>query len=170
MLLDISVRVIELHRTGWAHRDLKPGNIMLLPKKLKWVLIDFGISARIGEQTPPKCTPMYAAPETAQACLDMADTIEASAAVDAWSLGVIAVELMFGYMPFGISDAADVRSFLSVTNVVGISMICFAGARLADLCCNCVVFAGSTFTENTDRASNVLECTCALTKGLASVL
>lgn len=47
------------------HRDLKPENILLRPKDMKWVLIDFGLSAFINEQyLYDKCGTMgYMAPE-----------------------------------------------------------------------------------------------------------
>ena len=32
----------DLHEAGYAHRDLKPGNIMWLPSQNRWTLIDFG--------------------------------------------------------------------------------------------------------------------------------
>jgi serine/threonine protein kinase len=38
----------ELHAMGYAHRDLKPGNILRRPKHHDWTLIDFGCAARIG--------------------------------------------------------------------------------------------------------------------------
>ena len=34
----------DLHSSGYAHRDLKPGNIMWLPSQNRWTLIDFGLS------------------------------------------------------------------------------------------------------------------------------
>ena len=113
LLRDISARVEALHRAGWVHRDLKPGNIMFLPKKLKWVLIDFGVSARIGKAAAVRGTALYAAPELAQAYLNREPSICSTAALDAWSLGIIALELMLGYHPLGtFCDQETVCSWL----------------------------------------------------------
>jgi len=44
-----SVRALKkLHSTGYAHRDIKPGNILRRPKQHDWTLIDFGCAAQIG--------------------------------------------------------------------------------------------------------------------------
>ena len=48
MMIRISSGVEMLHRSGYVHRDIKPGNIMLDSYKAP-VLTDFGVSARIGE-------------------------------------------------------------------------------------------------------------------------
>ena len=57
-----------LHRSGWLHRDMKPGNVLVEMEDLSEQathLIDFGVAARIGE--PPEDvfigTPEYCAPE-----------------------------------------------------------------------------------------------------------
>lgn len=111
MLRDVSGRVGALHRAGWAHRDLKPGIIMYLPTRLTWVLIDFGVSARIGKAACVRGTALYAAPELAAAYLNGDSSIYTTAALDAWSLGIIALELMLGYPPLGaLSDQDSVRS------------------------------------------------------------
>ena len=56
-----------------------------------WRLLDFGISARVGERVPARCTPAYAAPEVLRAA-DVA--VVATAAADVWALGVIAYEAL----------------------------------------------------------------------------
>ena len=97
----ISQRISELHQAGFAHRDLKPGNIMWQPRTYTWVLIDFGLAARIGDTAPFGCTPTFAAPETAQAWQTYARKVVADAKVDAWALGVIAFELLLERPAFG---------------------------------------------------------------------
>ena len=41
----------EFHAAGFVHRDLKPGNVMWLPRANRWTVIDFGCAAR------RKCAP-----------------------------------------------------------------------------------------------------------------
>ena len=48
LIIRISSGVEMLHRMGYVHRDIKPGNIMLDSYQSP-VLTDFGVSARIGE-------------------------------------------------------------------------------------------------------------------------
>jgi serine/threonine protein kinase len=76
-----------------VHRHLKHGNIMWQPRTFKWVLIDFGLAARINESAQVGCTPGYAASETAVAMLQEQKRIVADKKVDSWALGVSAYEL-----------------------------------------------------------------------------
>lgn len=94
ILQHVSECLVDLHGAGYVHRDVKPANIMWLPSQNRWTLIDFGCTARIGEQARLSFSLLYAAPEVLRAYYrsDM-KTIEATAAVDAWSVGIIAMEL-----------------------------------------------------------------------------
>jgi serine/threonine protein kinase len=109
VLAHIGERIAELHRVGFAHRDLKPSNIVWQPLNFTWVLIDFGLIARIGALAKVGFTPPYAAPEVVDACLKGERYITVDAAVDAWALGVIAFELLVERPAFGpMMDAAEV--------------------------------------------------------------
>lgn len=90
----------DLHARGWVHRDLKPGNIIFLPSRGKWTLIDFGLAARVGETPPRGHTPGYAPPEVIAAHDADADPLVADPATDAWALGVMAFELLTGQPAF----------------------------------------------------------------------
>ena len=47
--LSHAVRALaRLHSCGYAHRDVKPGNILRRPNHHDWTLIDFGCTAQIG--------------------------------------------------------------------------------------------------------------------------
>jgi hypothetical protein len=48
VLHHIAQRLLSMHKAGWAHLDLKPGNVLRRPTKHSWTLIDFGCSAEIG--------------------------------------------------------------------------------------------------------------------------
>jgi serine/threonine protein kinase len=106
----VSQRIADLHKEGFVHRDLKPGNIMWQPRTYTWVLIDFGLVSRIRESAPVGCTPAYAAPETALALLQGQKQMIVDDKVDSWALGVIALELLLERPAFGMFQGVnDVR-------------------------------------------------------------
>eukprot|EP00892_Ulva_mutabilis_P002882 jgi/Ulvmu1/12595/UM092_0025.1 len=93
----IAKRLADLHAAGYAHRDLKPSNVMWLPRENRWTLIDFGCAARIGQAATMGFSPVYAAPEVIQAVRAGHRQILVTPALDAWSLGVLSMELLCGF-------------------------------------------------------------------------
>eukprot|EP00892_Ulva_mutabilis_P004148 jgi/Ulvmu1/2104/UM125_0008.1 len=100
VLSNISQRLADMHDAGYVHRDLKPANVMWLPRENRWTVIDFGCVARIGESVSLSFTLAYAAPEVVHCVYANQYTMEASPALDAWSLGVMAFELLTGAPAF----------------------------------------------------------------------
>eukprot|EP00892_Ulva_mutabilis_P005913 jgi/Ulvmu1/3694/UM017_0111.1 len=95
--LSHAVRALRrLHEFGYAHRDIKPGNILRRPKQHDWTLIDFGCTAQIGSTAGLSFSLKYAAPEVVHALEVGSRSIHVDAAVDIWAIGVIAFELLTG--------------------------------------------------------------------------
>ena len=100
VLVHVATRLRDMHAAGYVHRDVKPGNIMLLPRKNSWTVIDFGCTARTGEPAPLSFTVQYAPPEVIDAYLAKHKSIVATEAMDAWAMGVVAFELLTGAPAF----------------------------------------------------------------------
>ena len=103
-----------VHRAGLVHRDVKPGNILLVDDRIK--LADFGIAeeARAGEEAGlaggavPRFegTPKYVAPEQL-----LGDPVDPRA--DLYALGAVLYEAIVGRAPFlGTDDEATARARL----------------------------------------------------------
>ncbi|MEJ2097107.1 MAG: serine/threonine-protein kinase [Deltaproteobacteria bacterium] len=84
------------HGRGIIHRDIKPGNIMVLPNGLIKVM-DFGIARAIGGTRTKtgiiKGTPFYMSPEQAKG-------MALTPASDIFSLGIVFYQLLTGRLPF----------------------------------------------------------------------
>jgi serine/threonine-protein kinase len=95
VLRDIAVTLADLEDRV-VHRDLKPGNVLLLDDH--WCLADFGIARYADASTAPDTrkgafSPVYAAPERW-------NNERATAATDVYSFGCVAYELLSGAPPF----------------------------------------------------------------------
>jgi serine/threonine-protein kinase len=93
------------HENGVFHRDVKPENIMIIPKTGVTKLMDFGI-ARLVESNMTATgsvlgTPAYMAPEQITG-----EKVDARS--DVFSLGVVLFELLVGERPFGGSKITEV--------------------------------------------------------------
>ena len=100
VLSHVSARLADMHEAGYVHRDIKPANVMWLPRENRWTVIDFGCTARTGDSVALAFTLTYAAPEVVRAFVTQQRSVEASPAVDAWALGVMAFELLTGAPAF----------------------------------------------------------------------
>jgi tetratricopeptide (TPR) repeat protein len=93
------------HEASVIHRDLKPGNVMLLPDGTAKIL-DFGLAKLTDlSDTAPRAgglgTAGYMAPEQVRG-----QTVDARA--DLWSLGVLLYEMLTGVRPFRGDDVVSV--------------------------------------------------------------
>jgi eukaryotic-like serine/threonine-protein kinase len=105
LLVSIADALSVVHRAGLAHRDVKPGNVMLAPGG-RIVLMDFGLvlphADRAGHRTAAGSL-QYMAPEALTG-----DVVEgAGALLDVYAVGVLAYELLCGIAPFDRSEPRE---------------------------------------------------------------
>ena len=104
ILEELTAGLAEAHRQGYVHRDLKPGNVILVGPfgREEVKILDFGIVASLREGTEKERltktgyiigTPTYMAPE-------QVDPSAITPQVDVYALGVILYEMLKGEAPF----------------------------------------------------------------------
>ncbi|MGX7827741.1 serine/threonine-protein kinase [Actinokineospora sp. 24-640] len=104
VLIDIAEALASIGDQA-VHRDIKPGNILLLEER--WCLADFGIARYVEDDTSTHTRKMagsaqYTAPERWR-------SERAVPASDIYSLGVVAFEMLTGNRPFRGPSASDYR-------------------------------------------------------------
>lgn len=97
-----------LHRAGWMHGDVKPGNLFLSPEG-HVTLLDLGFARRPHEtgSAVDRCvlgTCHYLAPEW------ITSTLRADIRSDIYSLGAVLFEMLSGRAPFVGRDLAEVAT------------------------------------------------------------
>jgi serine/threonine protein kinase len=84
-----------IHRAGLVHRDVKPGNVIVVERegKLSVKVCDFGLLRSIPRSGAVVGTPSYMAPEQVLGT-------EVDGATDVYSAGVLLFEMITGRVPF----------------------------------------------------------------------
>jgi serine/threonine protein kinase len=105
--VQLAEALLEAHRLGIVHRDIKPDNVMLTdgPVETQLRLLDFGIAHHLGQVTPKGATlgtAEYSAPEAFTG-----GSIDARA--DIYAFGVLLYEMLTGTRPYGGSPEMIAR-------------------------------------------------------------
>jgi serine/threonine protein kinase/tetratricopeptide (TPR) repeat protein len=97
--------LLYLHRRGLVHRDLKPGNVLVVGEQVK--VLDFGLAMVLAQGRALghslAGTPAYMAPELYLG-------FPASKSSDLYAVGVIAYELFAGRSPFPADNFGALRT------------------------------------------------------------
>ncbi|MDT0269575.1 protein kinase [Streptomyces sp. DSM 44915] len=95
---ELAEALLDIHRCGLVHRDLKPGNVLLAEDGVR--VIDFGISRALGdshrltEDGAVLGSPPFMAPE------QLSGDGEVTAAADVFALGAVVAYAVTGHSPF----------------------------------------------------------------------
>lgn len=113
-LYQLARALAHIHALGICHRDIKPQNLLLDPQTHVLKLCDFG-SAKILVRGEPNvsyiCSRYYRAPELIFGSTDY------TCAIDTWSLGCVAAELMLGEPLFPGDSGVD--QLVEIIKVLG---------------------------------------------------
>lgn len=101
--LGMAEGLAALHRAGVAHRDIKPGNVILSPRGPK--IVDFGIAVEIGAERSQDAAASYGTPGWAAPERHDGAAADPSADVFAWG-GLVALAAT-GREPFGTGETRE---------------------------------------------------------------
>ncbi|NMO20077.1 serine/threonine protein kinase [Pyxidicoccus fallax] len=110
IMMDVAAGLAHAHERGLIHRDLKPGNILIVPGG-RARLLDFGLAELLaapapGRHRPQAGTPAYMAPEQWRGQHPDERT-------DVWAAGLVFFEMLAGERPFGKLPPAELRRRLA---------------------------------------------------------
>ncbi len=132
---EVAAALAAVHSAGLVHRDIKPANVILGSTGAK--LVDFGISAEIGEYADGSPngtvlgTPAYVAPER----LRGGPALPAS---DVYALGVLLYKALTGHLPWAVDTKTQVLRAHLAAPPAPLPPLDGLPTEVADLCLRCL--------------------------------
>jgi serine/threonine protein kinase len=128
LLFQLLLGMGYLHRSNVMHRDLKPENILI---DYSWTakICDFGQGREVADNAAATtqadcCTQWYAAPESLTLSQEHAESLAVVDhsifhAVDIWSIGCIAAEMLIGRPLFGEENRGGIPQLRRIVQTMG---------------------------------------------------
>lgn len=132
---DVAAALAAAHARGIVHRDVSATNVMLTPTGAK--LLDFGISALVGEPEPQRDsgglhgTPAYVAPERLRGGA-------VTPAADVYALGVLFYRALAGRLPWPARTQAELLEAHLWLDPAALPRIPGLPEEIAGLCMRCL--------------------------------
>ena len=104
-IADVGEGLIEVHKQGIVHRDVKPGNILWEPKRDEAILTDFGVGSWLADPASIAGSLAYMAPEAYDG--------HVSPALDVYSLAATLFHLVTGSQPFPGTRISDFKELIA---------------------------------------------------------
>eukprot|EP01083_Nonionella_stella_P250656 865712_1 len=104
VLYGVCSKIKAMHSNGYAHLDLKPGNIMFCPRETMWVPIDFSLARRVADDRFHVIGGAYATPGWTAPEISISRRPDHSSylgkASDIYALGLLILNLLNGGGPW----------------------------------------------------------------------